>query len=293
MKLLASEIAETQFQALGALLSRRGSRQADLWSELTTGDWDRVGLPEAQGGGGADLRDLILLAELWGRHLVTVPLLPTIVLRRWIPEAAIPASAQLSAVYPTRLVPFGADAQVTIIQSMDTKGGVGLLSKVDQIDGFAPSLPLGSTSVEAQLPPECVSELQVVTAASAVGAAAAALDATVAYVCKREAFGKMIGSFQAVKHRLANMHIDVELARTAVIWAADDPAARREPIVVALTRAQRVVGGAIQMHGGMGFTWDMGIHLFMRHVLACTKLITADPPDPPAPKRHSEGDRHD
>jgi alkylation response protein AidB-like acyl-CoA dehydrogenase len=293
MKLLPTEIAETQFQALGALLSRRDSGRADLWSELTAGDWVRVGLPEARGGGGADLRDLVLLAELWGRHLVSVPLLPTIVLRRWISETAVPASARLSAIHPTGLVPFGADPQMKIVRSIDATGRVGLLTSVDLVDGFAPSLPLGWTKLEAQLPPECVSELQVVAASSAVGAAAAALDATVAYVSKREAFGKAIGSFQAVKHRLANMHIDVELARTAVIWASDDPAAGTEAISIALRRAQRVIAGAIQMHGGMGFTWDMGIHLFMRHVLACTKLVTVAPPDSAASKPHSEGDQHD
>jgi hypothetical protein len=239
------------------------------------------------------LRDLVLLAELWGGHLLSVPLLPTIVLRRWISEAAIPASAQLSAIHPTGLVPFGADPQIKIVQTIDATGRVGLLTGVDLVDGFAPSLPLGSTKVEAQLPPECVSELQVVTASSAVGAAAAALNATVAYVSKREAFGKAIGSFQAVKHRLANMHIDVELARTAVIWASDDQAAGVEPLAVALSRAQRVIAGAIQMHGGMGFTWDMGIHFFMRHVLACSKLIAADLP-PLAPSNpHSEGGQHD
>jgi alkylation response protein AidB-like acyl-CoA dehydrogenase len=134
----------------------------------------------------------------------------------------------------------------------------------------------------------------LLTAALQVGHAAAVLDLAVAYAKERHQFGKPIGSFQAIKHMCADMLVRAEVARAAVHAAAclaDAPdVATTEAAVVGCTRGQlleRSVSGAkvvadeaaianaraaIQVHGGMGFTWEVPLHLHLKrsHVLATT-----------------------
>jgi alkylation response protein AidB-like acyl-CoA dehydrogenase len=109
-------------------------------------------------------------------------------------------------------------------------------------------------------------------AAELLGLAQAALDLTVAYAKEREQFGRPIGSFQAVKHRCADMLVDVEGMRSTVYYAAwaigaDD----RDASIAASTAktwcsdaAKRVMASALQVHGGIGFTWEHDIHLFLK-----------------------------
>ena len=117
----------------------------------------------------------------------------------------------------------------------------------------------------------------VATAAEAVGAASAALDLAVAYAKEREQFGRPIGAYQAVQHILADAHVLRETAGSAVLYAAaaldeETPdAAEATTIAKAyVSRAARtVVEGALQVFGGIGFTWEHDLHLFLRRVLAC------------------------
>ncbi|MFD5985196.1 acyl-CoA dehydrogenase family protein [Streptomyces cyaneofuscatus] len=105
-------------------------------------------------------------------------------------------------------------------------------------------------------------------AAEAVGAAAGALERTVAYVKEREQFGRAIGSFQAVKHRLADLYVRVEAARSAAYYAAWDPAAGPLALAQALEAARTVAGEAVQLHGGIGFTWEHEAHLYVKRAAA-------------------------
>lgn len=107
-----------------------------------------------------------------------------------------------------------------------------------------------------------------VLAAEAVGAAAGALERTVAYVKEREQFGRAIGSFQAVKHRLADLYVRVEVARSAAYYAAWDPAAGPLALAQALEAARTVAGEAVQLHGGIGFTWEHEAHLYVKRAAA-------------------------
>lgn len=113
----------------------------------------------------------------------------------------------------------------------------------------------------------------LLTAAQQVGIAAAVYDATVQHARNRHQFGQPVGGFQAVKHQVADMLVDLRLARAAVSAAADvlDPAAAglSRPAVasaklLADQAARRNCKRAIQLHGGMGYTWDMDIHLFFK-----------------------------
>ncbi|MFD3437283.1 acyl-CoA dehydrogenase family protein [Streptomyces sp. NPDC058685] len=101
-------------------------------------------------------------------------------------------------------------------------------------------------------------------AAEAVGAAASALDRTVEYVRGREQFGRPIGSFQAVKHRLADQYVRVQAARSAAYYAARHPAEGGLALAQCLETLREVTAEAVQLHGGIGFTWEHEAHLYFK-----------------------------
>jgi alkylation response protein AidB-like acyl-CoA dehydrogenase len=112
----------------------------------------------------------------------------------------------------------------------------------------------------------------VPTAFEQVGGAQAALDMATAYAKERYAFGRPIGSFQGIKHKLADMYIQVELARSNAYygaWAVHTGAAEL-PVAASVARIAACEAGwfvtkeNIQTHGGMGFTWQMDCHLYYR-----------------------------
>ncbi|MFF0740882.1 acyl-CoA dehydrogenase family protein [Streptomyces sp. NPDC004111] len=108
-----------------------------------------------------------------------------------------------------------------------------------------------------------------VLAAEAVGAADRALERTVEYVKAREQFGRAIGSFQAVKHRLADVYVQVAAARSAACYAAWDPAGGG-PLALAqgLQALRAAASEAIQLHGGIGVTWEHDAHLYFKRAAA-------------------------
>lgn len=104
-----------------------------------------------------------------------------------------------------------------------------------------------------------------------VGGAQALLDATLAYTKLRVQFGRAIGSFQAIKHRLADLHVDVELARvaayqSAAALASDEEVSANASLAkfVASDAYLNMAREAIQLHGGIGFTWENDTHLWYR-----------------------------
>lgn len=105
-------------------------------------------------------------------------------------------------------------------------------------------------------------------AAQSVGAAASALERTVEYVKTREQFGRAIGSFQAVKHRLADLYVRVQAARSAAYYAAWDPAAGGLALAQALEALRITTAEAVQLHGGIGFTWEHEAHLYFKRAAA-------------------------
>ncbi|MFJ1611490.1 acyl-CoA dehydrogenase family protein [Streptomyces sp. NPDC088249] len=109
----------------------------------------------------------------------------------------------------------------------------------------------------------------VLLAAEAVGAAASALERTVEYVKAREQFGRAIGSFQAVKHRLADLYVRVQSARSATYYAAWDPATAAGLALAQALEALRITAAeAVQLHGGIGFTWEHEAHLYFKRAAA-------------------------
>jgi alkylation response protein AidB-like acyl-CoA dehydrogenase len=120
--------------------------------------------------------------------------------------------------------------------------------------------------------------------AESVGGAQKVLDLSVAYARDRIQFGRPIGSFQAVKHRCAEMLVDVEMSRSAMYFAAwaasEDPA--ELSLAASIAKAHcgdaytRVAGAGIHVHGGIGFTWEHDMHLYFKRA-KCSEVFLGDP----------------
>ena len=143
-----------------------------------------------------------------------------------------------------------------------------------------PARDAGPALVEAGLP------VRLAVAAEAVGAAAHCLSMAVEYAQVREQFGRPIGSFQAIKHKLADVHVAVESARSAVYYAAwalgggvADPDRAACAVLLAQARAleglRTASGEAIQVHGGIAITWEHDAQLYFKRAVADEQLFGA------------------
>lgn len=121
----------------------------------------------------------------------------------------------------------------------------------------------------------------IALAAEQVGGAERCLAFTTEYAKQRHQFGRPIGSFQAVKHRLADMMVLVEASKSAVYYAACTAAEAPEQLAEASAVAKafcadaffKCAGDAIQLHGGIGFTWEHDAHLFFKRARASMNLL--------------------
>jgi alkylation response protein AidB-like acyl-CoA dehydrogenase len=115
-------------------------------------------------------------------------------------------------------------------------------------------------------------QVMVMNAAESVGVAERAMEMAVAYAKERKQFGRPIGSYQAVSHACAQMLLEVEGARSAVYWAAWalDHEPETAPLAAACAAAyagdagRRVPRASLQVHGGIGFTWEHDLHFFLK-----------------------------
>ncbi|MFG2889893.1 acyl-CoA dehydrogenase family protein [Streptomyces sp. NPDC048248] len=188
-------------------------------------------------------------------------------------DAAVAPPAEVSGLLRTRQTVMDETRSQARVELRDVPAE--LLGEIGG-DGAAVASALAATGAVAA----------AVLAAEAVGAADAALARTVAHVQAREQFGRPIGSFQAIQHRLADLYVTVQAARSAAYYAAwtvgGDPhaGARRaaEPGVCGLALAQAlealrtVAAEAVQLHGGIGFTWEHDAHLTFKRA-ACDELL--------------------
>lgn len=138
---------------------------------------------------------------------------------------------------------------------------------------------LGDAGGGAALVDRLLNRAAVLVAFEQVGGATRALEITKSYVLERYAFGRPIGSFQAVKHTLADRYCDIELARSNAYYAAwalehdndELPVAAALARVAACHAYDQTTTDMIQLHGGVGFTWEFDCHLFYRRA----KLLSA------------------
>ncbi|WP_033294972.1 acyl-CoA dehydrogenase family protein [Amycolatopsis jejuensis] len=136
-----------------------------------------------------------------------------------------------------------------------------------------PATPIGLPGTAGDLLAKLFPLVAVAAANEQLGAAEQVLENSVEYARTRVQFGRPIGSFQAVKHKLAEMFLDIELAKSAVrvaTWTADhDPAELAPNASIAKAYSAAAYWAAavesIQVHGGIGFTWEHDAHLYYRH----------------------------
>ncbi len=148
-----------------------------------------------------------------------------------------------------------------------------------------PLSPIGRPGYATEVVRQVLDIGRAALAAEQVGGSAHALDETVSYVMQRRQFGRQIGSFQAVKHRLADLLVEVEAARSAAAFAAACVAGGSDQLPIAASAAQvacsetfsRATAEYVQLHGGIGFTWEHPAHLYVRRARSSEVLFgTAD-----------------
>ncbi len=136
----------------------------------------------------------------------------------------------------------------------------------------APADPLGATGEGWQTSKDVLDRAAILTAFEQVGGADVCLDMAKNYALERYAFGRLIGSYQAIKHKLADMYIHTELARSNAYYgawalhtnAAELPTAAAGARVAAIKAGTYAAEETIQTHGGVGYTWEYDCHLFYK-----------------------------
>jgi alkylation response protein AidB-like acyl-CoA dehydrogenase len=223
-------------------------------ADLAISSWllDRAGMPEA----GAEGQQLIGLARAVEQTTSPVPM-----------AADMDGFAVARRTDDGEFVALVRDPKLLAMTTLDlSRSWARLNFDGSVLDWFA--LPAGTLQ-------QVRDALAVHRAFDALGGAARLLEMTVAYAGQREQFGAAIGSFQAVKHHCADMAVGVEAGRAA-LWAAalsldgaaDDVRSRAASAAIAYAKsaASQVAGTALQVHGGIGFTWEHDLHLFLRRI---------------------------
>jgi alkylation response protein AidB-like acyl-CoA dehydrogenase len=146
---------------------------------------------------------------------------------------------------------------------------------------------LGAEGEGAPLLARILDRAAIALAAEQVGGAQRCLDAAVAYAKERVQFGRPIGSFQAIKHKCADMMVAVESARSGAYYAAcvaattADEGGDELPLVAPLAKATaseaffRCAADSLQIHGGVGFTWEYDVHLYFKRAKSSEILLGA------------------
>ena len=299
-------------EARRAVIDMPGAVDRDLWRALGGMGIFSLTLPEVDGGVGLGFAEVAIVCEELGRAAVPGPLLGTFLaagLRATagddaadddaaddvVADLAARAAAGEAAV---GLVPAGDPAFVEHLDGLDAllvvdADGATLLDPpaggrpVDRpLDPLTPvhvvdALPAGRAVGDSGAAVLMGNATTLASAALQVGLAEAAVELGTAYAKERTQFGRVIGSFQAVKHLLADAQVQVEVARAAVhaagvelddVLAGDgDPLRFHRALegarIVASRAADRATRTCIQVHGGMGFTWELDAHLLLKRAL--------------------------
>ena len=249
-----------------ALEEERGFTDAQ-WQEMVDLGWpellDDLGTVE-----------LAVIAEQLGYALAPTPLQS-----HWAAKMVDPSFEGRGTVGyrdgDSWLVPYLESADVVFLGGQRADGLSG--EKVNALD---PTRPLFRVSADGGDAPVDDRHL-VLLAAENVGIAQRAMDMAVDYAKERKQFGRPIGTNQAVSHRCAQMLLEVEGARALVFnaaWAIEhDPDAA--PLAAAMAKAwasdagPRVVASSIQVHGGIGFTWEHDLHFFLKRAEANARTL--------------------
>lgn len=300
-------------------LDDRETDSTGLWKQLAGLGWLGLHLPSEFGGDDYGLPELAIVAEELGAAVAPIPFVPTVVASSLLAASGREAAKQ--ALLPgfadgSHRAGIGlrgtlvADDSGTISGDAGYVVGAGAATLLavrvgadialvradgDGVDAHAtdaldPTLQiravtLSRVTTEVVLPgaaSAAIRTARVLGAAEAAGGARATLEQALAYAKLREQFGRIIGSFQAVKHHLANMLAGSELA-VATSWDAARADALGEQgamaanvaAVIAYDNYVRNAEKSLQIHGGIGFTWEHDCHLYLRRAQSIRALFGA------------------
>jgi alkylation response protein AidB-like acyl-CoA dehydrogenase len=273
-----------------------GRYDDSLWSEIRELGWPGTAVEEAYGGQGLGLVELAVLLEELGYAVAVTPHLGSALAalmiqaagsdeqrERWLPGLADGSKrGALGALAgdggTAELVPDapGADLVVLVdpVQGKATvqEGGGEDVASIDPTRRYGRVSAVDGDALEGDVY-DGLGRALVAVSAELLGVSQRALDVTVAYVKERKQFGVPVGSFQAIQHRAAQMLLDTEGGRGAVYYgawaAAGAPERLKEAAAMAKAwtsqAAKATTAAAIQLHGGIGFTWEANLHwLFKR-----------------------------
>ena len=185
-----------------------------------------------------------------------------------VPDAAAADLIVVTAEGGRHFVVDAADAQVEPVETLDTTRRLYTVT----LDGPPAEELTGDRAAFSR----AWHAIAVMTAAESVGLGQRAMEMAVAYAKDRTQFERPIGTYQAVSHACAQMLLEVEGARSAVLWAAwaldHEPETAAAATNIAKAYASdcgaRVTASALQVHGGIGFTWEHDLHFFLKRAQA-------------------------
>jgi hypothetical protein len=243
-------------------------RVPGLWDKLV--DMGIVGVlgPEAAGGLGLTFLDLVLLLEETGRHAVPEPIVDTA-------AAGVPlfGDPNVSVASGHELVPWADTVDVVVTAEGRFDPATTTLTPHASVDGARRLFTVHGDATPVDGMGAAFDRGVLGTAAQQCGLADRMLELTVDYVKAREQFGVPVGSFQAVKHHLADARLALEFARPLVYRAA----VTLDPVHVSMAKlkadhaALLTARMALQCHGAIGYTTEYDLHLYMKRSWALAR----------------------
>jgi len=256
------------------------------WQELAELGWTGVSVPESAGGAGLGFLEEAIVHEEMGRALTHAPFWSTVAVL--LPALPVDLQSQVAAGEASWTLALG-----PLVPDLDTAARVAIAGgdSLHELEGFEREVlltndetrPLGVVSggtagrrlASTDVLPALRARSFAALALEACGVGARALELAVGYANEREQFGKPIGVFQAISHPLATTYMELELARSLALWAAwciaeDDPQARIAAAAAKTQCAEAAVAAcerSIQVHGGIGFTWEHLLHRLYKRAL--------------------------
>jgi alkylation response protein AidB-like acyl-CoA dehydrogenase len=284
-------------------LAEGGKYDEEAWKEICELGWPGIFIGEEHGGQGLGAVELIILLEELGYSLAPLPFLSNaaagLVLQhagsdeqreRWLPGIASGEARGTVGVVKNGEAPLVPDADsadvIVLVEDGDTgsiveasAADVEALDTIEATRRFARVRADGGEPLGGA-PRAGMDRVAAGLAAELVGVAQRTMEMAVDYARERQQFGRPIGSYQAVSHQCAQMLIQTESARSTTYWAAwcADSEPETLPLASSMAKAYasdagwNVTASALQVLGGIGFTWEHDLHFFLKRAKADGQL---------------------
>jgi alkylation response protein AidB-like acyl-CoA dehydrogenase len=276
-------------------LAEAGEYDDAIWGEIAELGWPGIFVEEGHGGQELGQVELTIVQEELGYALAPTPFFSNAaaglaVLHagsdeqrdRWLPGVAAGDARGTVGVVRDGAAPLVPDADSAEFVVLFENGGATAyptgdleVERADTIDStrrfFRVEANGGGEALDGDVG-SAWQRIEIMLAAELVGVAQRAMEMAVAYAKERQQFGRPIGAYQAVSHRCAQMLLETEGARATALyasWAADHepeslPLAASMAKAYAADAGWRVTASSLQVHGGIGFTWEHDLHFFLK-----------------------------